>query len=268
MFLLCALSGCNGQNEKQKAIKENATLFEQSIIEKATDYKILSLNEITPFEWDKVYFFPPYASNQYIYEKVGYRWDTIPIATTERMMQIAFMDDEKVVCYIVGEQNLYGFETCYHISSDREEFFKFDNPKFIVNNRSSGPILSWFDESLVDTEQYNDVPETIVGEWGKWVQGSGILDFIITKEGLVNGYLGYGSTEEHGGSGGAQFIGIVNKDIARCKTYPYDEIEFELLFDGNDQFKLFVDFSEKLNFLYIDGEEANIDGEIIVEKID
>ena len=276
MLLLCTLLGCGASKAEKETIKENRALLKQSILEKASEYTVLSLSEITPFEWDKVYIFPAYATSGYMYGKVGYFWDKIPyIVTHETMMQIVFMNEGRVVCFIYGDNQSYDdeYNVGYGFYSYEEELLASDDPKFVVSDLSSdyvGPTLSWFDESLIDPEQFNDIPEAIVGEWGYWIQGNGSLSFVLTKEGLVTGDLSYNGTKEHEGGGGTYIIGTFDYDsgIAHCRTYPYEDVEFDIAFNGTDQFKLNVDFSEELDFHYMDGVPVDMDGEIIIEKLD
>lgn len=69
----------------------------------------VALSDITPFEWDVLYSFEPYASKEAVYETVGYRWDNIRETVSEDMNQIVFMRDGKVVCHIYGYPSRNGF---------------------------------------------------------------------------------------------------------------------------------------------------------------
>jgi hypothetical protein len=82
--------------------ESNATAFRKNIllIGKGTD--TITIRDITPFEWDRFYSFYPYTSKKKIYAVVGYKWDNITEAMSEGVIQIVFMKDEKVLCYLYG----------------------------------------------------------------------------------------------------------------------------------------------------------------------
>jgi len=65
------------------------------------------LSSFTTFEWDTLYSFAPYTSNETIYQVVGYQWDKINSTVSEGMNQIVFLKDGKVVCYIDGYPDKY-----------------------------------------------------------------------------------------------------------------------------------------------------------------
>lgn len=64
--------------------------------------EIEDLREYIPFEWDTIYSFSPYVSEEYIYNVVGYKWDEITSTISETANQIVFLKDGKVVCYLYG----------------------------------------------------------------------------------------------------------------------------------------------------------------------
>lgn len=88
----------------------NARLLKESVLSLDQKVESMNLKDLTPFEWDTVYSFDPYASKEEIYVTVGYRWDNISEALSEGMNQIVFMKDGKVVCHVFGypENNRYG----------------------------------------------------------------------------------------------------------------------------------------------------------------
>lgn len=69
------------------------------------------LSQWTPFEWDTLYSFAPYAPKEIIYETIGYKWASISESVNEGMNQIVFVKNGKVVCYLYGypENNKLGF---------------------------------------------------------------------------------------------------------------------------------------------------------------
>lgn len=91
----------------------NAKLLEEKVSEIKDSVTTLHLTEITPFEWDKVYFFYPYTPKETVYKTVGYRWVTISETVNEGMNQIVFLKDGKVVCYIYGYPANNGYGISY-----------------------------------------------------------------------------------------------------------------------------------------------------------
>lgn len=88
----------------------NAELLKEEVLSIESSVEEVNLLDITPFEWDKVYFFEPYTQKEWIYETVGYKWDTISETVNEGMNQIVFIKNNQVVCYVYGypENNGYG----------------------------------------------------------------------------------------------------------------------------------------------------------------
>ncbi|MGG3806037.1 hypothetical protein [Metabacillus fastidiosus] len=88
----------------------NLKLLKNKILSEEVQNSEVNLSDFTPFEWDKVYFFPPYMLKEEIYKTVGYKWEWITETVSEGMNQIVFMKDDKVVCYIYGypDNNGYG----------------------------------------------------------------------------------------------------------------------------------------------------------------
>ncbi|MEY9869425.1 hypothetical protein ABIE66_004804 [Peribacillus sp. B2I2] len=88
----------------------NEVLLKEEVLSIGHSVETINLLEVTPFNWDVVYSFPPYSPKDHIYETVGYKWDTISETVNEGMNQIVFLKEGKVVCYLYGypENNGYG----------------------------------------------------------------------------------------------------------------------------------------------------------------
>lgn len=63
------------------------------------------LNDITPFKWDKVYSFIPYYPKEEIYKIIGFKSNIIKETVDETMMQIIFVKNKEIVCYLYGYPN-------------------------------------------------------------------------------------------------------------------------------------------------------------------
>ncbi|MDG5788590.1 hypothetical protein QA612_13980 [Evansella sp. AB-P1] len=92
---------------------KNVRLLKKEIVSLDDTIKTINLNEVTPFEWDVVYFFDPYTPKDQIYETVGYKWDKIKETVSEGMNQIVFLQDEKVVAYVYGYPSNNGYGISY-----------------------------------------------------------------------------------------------------------------------------------------------------------
>ena len=93
---------------KKEIWEENAELLKEKIL--AVESTEISLTDVTPFEWDRAYSFPPYSDPDTIYQTVGYKWDRVHGTVDEAQNQIVFLKNEKVVCYLYGypTNNQYG----------------------------------------------------------------------------------------------------------------------------------------------------------------
>ena len=88
--------------------EKNAKQFNGSFnVISGNNATIDDLSSFTTFEWDTLYSFAPYTSNETVYQVVGYQWDKINSTVSEGMNQIVFLKDGKVVCYIDGYPDKY-----------------------------------------------------------------------------------------------------------------------------------------------------------------
>jgi len=106
---------------KKDLWEKNEDLLREEIVSIPQSVETINLNDVTPFEWDKVYSFGPYTPKEEIYETVGYKWDRIQETVNEGMNQIVFLKDEKVVCYVYGYPSNVG----YGISLSGEAFSEY-----------------------------------------------------------------------------------------------------------------------------------------------
>lgn len=101
---------------------------------KATD-KEMNLGEVVPFKWDKAYTFDTNIDVEKIYEKVGYKWQSIISKEKDSDLQMVFMKDNKVVCYLYGDMNIIPVSVKFDKSSYKDgvvEIYPNKNDKFKV----------------------------------------------------------------------------------------------------------------------------------------
>lgn len=99
---------------------------------------IVSLNEVAPFEWDRLYTFRPYTPKEKIYEVIGYKWDKINETVNEGMNQVVFMDKGKVVCYVYGYSDNLGYG--FNFGAFEGDYLQLDSserPLFIVGSANN-----------------------------------------------------------------------------------------------------------------------------------
>jgi len=189
--------------EEYKEDDANVLAFNKSVVEKCTDYKIVSLKELTPFKWDKVYIFKPYATRSQILETVGIDWPGVKDSVSDNMKQIVFTNNGKVICHV------FDSISDYQILSDVTELDYKNDPRFVVidpgyryiaGDKSSGRMS-------VFLERYNDtltsIPDAkpskdLVGEWRSEIEikdkttiTTKRITFVLTREGIIVGSAGY-----------------------------------------------------------------------------
>jgi hypothetical protein len=81
-----------------------------------------NLSDFTTFEWDTLYSFAPYTSEDAIYKVIGYKWDKITSTVSEGMNQVVFLKDGKVVCYIDGYPDKYN--VFFDFGQNSGDYFK------------------------------------------------------------------------------------------------------------------------------------------------
>lgn len=94
---------------------------------------VVSLNDLTDFEWDYAYTFAPYTASEIICDTIGF--DTkVPLETiSESMVQMIFTKGEEVVCVLLGHPDKLGYDFDYGISSfDYLVFSSQEDPQFRI----------------------------------------------------------------------------------------------------------------------------------------
>lgn len=96
------------------------------------DNKIVSLNEVIPFEWDFLYTFEPYQSKEEIAEIIGFQSNDIKENNiNEGMVHLLFVKNHKVVASILSYSSNLG----YNIDFSSKENLKVshaENTQFFV----------------------------------------------------------------------------------------------------------------------------------------
>ncbi|MBE4909826.1 hypothetical protein IMZ08_17465 [Bacillus luteolus] len=114
LFIVVGMTCLLGLTQFDREVWDvNAKLLEEKVSEMNESVETINLSELTPFEWDKVYFFYPYTPKETVYKTVGYEWDSISETVSEGMNQIVFLKKGTVVCYVYGYPANTGYGLSY-----------------------------------------------------------------------------------------------------------------------------------------------------------
>ncbi|MDR3090914.1 MAG: hypothetical protein LBU36_01765 [Clostridiales bacterium] len=83
------------------SLKRNAKLLEANLAKLSeTGQTEVTLEELAPFEWDKLYIFGAYFDVSEVYKTVGYNFGLAwKSGVTDEERQFVFMNGRKAVCY-------------------------------------------------------------------------------------------------------------------------------------------------------------------------
>ena len=110
---------------------------------KAIKAETVTLNEITPFEWETVYSFAPYASKQEMESIIGFKSNHITETVSEGMVQLIFVKGSRVVCSIRGYSSNLGYGVSLWSGGESHcQIRRGDNVAFSVIVRDNIPLLS------------------------------------------------------------------------------------------------------------------------------
>ena len=219
LFLLCLVLVNTGRYSYK--IYTNAVHLKKSIFSSCNRYCVVELKEITPFKWDTVYFFDGYASKEYIYETVGYKWAPIRTGNDELAGHIVFLLENNVVCHISKVISNISMAASGKLSIQ-------DNPKFIVYNIYNGkPNLAHFNDQFISQFVQTTIDFDMVGRWDDFeISDSNTTvktSFTLTESGVLYGRV-YFNTKDNTGFGYGQFTGVLVDNIAYCQTYSTGQI--------------------------------------------
>lgn len=228
-------------NMNNNTNQHDITLLERNIITYSTEYSTISLNQITPFKWEKVYFFPPYTSKSEIFKTIGFRCGGIFETHNEGMMQIIFTNKNKVVC------NISGYNSKFYINSSKHLLSK-DDPQFIVTKTGEKKhklALNWYNSDLLPKNIQKDtlVANNKIGTWkyeNKTIYKERLIEelneFVLSKDGIVVGYTLYREVDRNTQNFISQklnsYVGYINGDLIKYITEKGNE-KHEIVFDGS-----------------------------------
>ncbi|NCB42633.1 MAG: hypothetical protein EOM59_08440 [Clostridia bacterium] len=69
----------------------------------------VALNDLVPFEWDIVYTFDPYTTQEQIESIIGFKSNSIQETVSEGMVQLLFVKGKRVVSSVCGYSQALGY---------------------------------------------------------------------------------------------------------------------------------------------------------------
>lgn len=93
----------------------------------------VTLNDVVPFEWERVYTFKPYTTKEDMESIIGFKSQYISETINEGMVQLIFVNDKKIVSNVLNYVDNLGYSIDFYdgISVYNEILYK-DNVKFNV----------------------------------------------------------------------------------------------------------------------------------------
>lgn len=93
----------------------------------------VTLNDVVPFEWERVYTFKPYTTKEDMESIIGFKSQYISETINEGMVQLIFVNDKKIVSNVLNYVDNLGYSIDFYdgISAYNEILYK-DNVKFNV----------------------------------------------------------------------------------------------------------------------------------------
>ena len=113
---------------------KNKSDFKHAV--KNIDTDRITLQEMTSFEWDKVYTFQPYLPKQKMEEIMGIKSTVISETVNEEMTQLVFVNNGRLVCYINGYSDDLGYYISFLEYGKEYSAIKYeDKTEFLVSNK-------------------------------------------------------------------------------------------------------------------------------------
>lgn len=100
--LLCAIAWANPVVKYHNAMLKRAVLA-------AAEGERVTLSEIVPFGWERVYTFSPYATREEMEETIGFRSRALRETVNEGMVQLVFVDGGRVTASVCAYPQALGY---------------------------------------------------------------------------------------------------------------------------------------------------------------
>lgn len=113
------------------------------IMDLSEDTKEVNIGELKPFEWDKAYAFKIGTPKEEIYKTIGYKFLNIGESEVGEFNQVAFMKENKVVCFLYGNKEMTGFGINFNDNDFKGnvlEIIPGKNNKFSIDRSEKEPL--------------------------------------------------------------------------------------------------------------------------------
>lgn len=99
LFACALLVSCS---QRDQGISDNISRVLKS------DANQISMSDVTPFEWDELFIFPPYSSEEMVNEALGFAWqeyDKSGIEYNDGHALLVFIRDDKTAAWCMNPRN-------------------------------------------------------------------------------------------------------------------------------------------------------------------
>lgn len=143
---LCIVTGIFCFTEPFSTYNKNIRAFEEAVLEQK-EGNTITLKELTPFSWEKVYSFEPYTSKEEICQIIGFRSNRIKETVSEKMEQLIFVNNHQVICSITAYPETIGYLFQLPNSYNGQKYIELkstENPSFQVTENQGILVFHLF----------------------------------------------------------------------------------------------------------------------------
>lgn len=162
----------------EKNIEKNNKSFSENILNLRENTEMTTLQELTDFEWDRIYQFFPYADPEKIVGNLKGVDLGMSLEGSSGDNNILFMKNDIPVCYIRGSRDEWGFNINLNDFSDKGNcvLYNYDDIHTLMIDSSSGYYLSLYmpcneTEVLYSELLDEDVKSEIICSKSEWLHG-------------------------------------------------------------------------------------------------
>lgn len=113
ILLVFGLFGHWVMTKENRLIALHNRQLQQAMAAIDTSQKTTTLDTVVPFDWDKVYTFPPYTTKAEIEQTIGCTSNAISETVSEGMIQLIFLYDDGVTASICDYPQNLGYQILF-----------------------------------------------------------------------------------------------------------------------------------------------------------
>ena len=127
-------------------ISINRRSFKKAVLSLSDDIKEVAFDDLASFDWDYVYSFDPYISEEEINNILGFNSGIDLKTMDENTENLIFVNDNEVICYIAGFSGKLKFAfDLGEINNRHVKISKSDQPIFFMKVSDDGTKYFSFD---------------------------------------------------------------------------------------------------------------------------